>query len=126
MRMSVLSVLILASAPAMADTITQASACYSIADADARAACLARSHHDPSRCYSVQAAEKRAECLTPQQLSERWEGRINARTLANWRTAGRGPKFCRLGGRVLYPLDHLIEYERRSTVQSTSQYGTVR
>lgn len=40
-----------------------AGACYSISDADSRAACLARAHGDRSRCYAVQDAEKRAVCM---------------------------------------------------------------
>ncbi|MNN61775.1 hypothetical protein D3C81_1770280 [compost metagenome] len=61
--------------------------------------------------------------LTPQELSDRYEGRISARTLANWRTQGNGPPFSKIGGAVLYPADRLSEWERRNTVNSTSQYG---
>lgn len=62
--------------------------------------------------------------LTPQELSDRWEGRISVRTLANWRTQGSGPQFSKIGGAVLYPFDKLIEWENRNTVNSTSQYGS--
>jgi len=41
----------------------QASGCYNIASADARAYCLARAHRDPGRCYSIQAADLRQFCL---------------------------------------------------------------
>lgn len=64
--------------------------------------------------------------LTPAELTERWSGRINVRTLANWRSAGRGPKFARLGGVIMYPVAEIEAFENRSTVQSTSQYGAVR
>ena len=60
--------------------------------------------------------------LTPLQVSERWNHRISVRTLANWRSSGSGPKFSRIGGRVLYPVDEIVAYEARRTVSSTSQY----
>lgn len=67
-------------------------------------------------------APPRAGMLTPEELSARWGGRINVRTLGNWRTNGNGPKFLKLGGAVLYRLSDVEEYEARRTVSSTSQY----
>ena len=61
--------------------------------------------------------------LTPQQLSERWEGRISARTLANWRSAGLGPPFVKLGGGIVYRAADVEAYENRNTVNCTNQYG---
>ncbi len=61
--------------------------------------------------------------LSPQELSDRWGGRISVRTLANWRTQGVGPQFTKVGGAVLYSAEKLNEYENRNTVNSTSQYG---
>lgn len=60
--------------------------------------------------------------LTPQEVVARYEGRVNVRTLANWRSAGVSPPFTKVGGRILYPLQELIEWERRRTVGSTSGY----
>lgn len=60
--------------------------------------------------------------LTAQELSDRYGGRISARTLSNWRWAGTGPKFLKLGGRVVYPLRDLEAWEARRTVVSTSEY----
>lgn len=60
--------------------------------------------------------------LTPEQVCERWGNRIAVRTLANWRSAGSGPRFSRLGGRVLYPLSDLVQWEERRTVEYTAQY----
>lgn len=60
--------------------------------------------------------------LTPAQLSDRFGGRITVRTLANWRWSGSGPKFTRIGGRILYPRKDLEEWEERRTVEHTSQY----
>jgi hypothetical protein len=69
-----------------------------------------------------QAVTRRASYLTPDQVAARYEGRISVRTLANWRFLGNGPAFSRLGGRVLYPEDKLLEWEAKNTVNSTSEY----
>lgn len=61
--------------------------------------------------------------LTPQELSERYGGRISVRTLANWRSQGSGPPFTKIGGAILYDNDRLSEWEQRNTVTSTSQYS---
>ncbi|UIF85152.1 helix-turn-helix domain-containing protein [Cupriavidus sp. UYPR2.512] len=60
--------------------------------------------------------------LTPAQVSERYSGRIAVRTLANWRSAGTGPRFLRLGGAILYPRDELERWEKRRTVSATNEY----
>lgn len=69
----------------------------------------------------LQAARK-TSYLTPLQVSERYEGRISVRTLANWRSSGNGPAFSRIGGRILYPEERLMDWEEKSTVNSTSEY----
>lgn len=60
--------------------------------------------------------------LTPQEVSERYDGRITVRTLANWRSQGRGPAFTKVGGAILYSCDQLEAWEQSNTVTSTSQY----
>lgn len=61
--------------------------------------------------------------LTPAQLSARYNGQISTRTLSNWRSgAGNGPKFTRIGGRIMYPLDEVESWEARRTVQNTAEY----
>lgn len=55
-------------------------------------------------------------------MSARYSNRISVRTLANWRWTGSGPKFTRAGGRILYRLDQLIQWEEKRTVENTSQY----
>lgn len=62
------------------------------------------------------------EYLTAKEVSDRWGGRIKVRTLNNWRNLGSGPPFTKIGGRVLYPLDKLVEWEQRNTVHPTSEY----
>lgn len=53
--------------------------------------------------------------LTPQELAGRYKGQITVRTLANWRSTGNGPKFTKVGGRVLYPLEAIVEWEKSRT-----------
>lgn len=60
--------------------------------------------------------------LTAQEVSDRYHGAISVRTLSNWRNLGSGPAYSKIGGRVLYPSDKLVEWEQRNTVQSTSEY----
>lgn len=60
--------------------------------------------------------------LTPDELSARYHGRISVRTLANWRYQGTGPRYIRLGGKVLYPLTGVVEWEIGRTYGSTSEY----
>lgn len=50
-----------------------------------------------------------SEYLTPEQLAERLT--IPIGTLANWRCAGRGPRFTKLEGRVRYLLDDVLAWE---------------
>lgn len=61
--------------------------------------------------------------LTPEEVVARFEGKITVRTLANWRSQGVSPPYTKCGGRILYPLAELIQWEARRTVNSTSQYG---
>lgn len=48
--------------------------------------------------------------LTPKELADYW--RMAAHTLANWRHQGIGPKFTKVGARILYSVDDLIAYEK--------------
>lgn len=60
--------------------------------------------------------------LTPQEVVDRYGGRITVRTLANWRCAGTSPPYTKIGGRVMYPIDQLLEWEKRRTFEHTSNY----
>lgn len=51
--------------------------------------------------------------LTSKELAQRW--RLNDQTLANWRHAGKGPPFIRVGARVLYPIEGIESFEQLST-----------
>lgn len=48
--------------------------------------------------------------LTPKEVAERW--RVKPHTLSNWRHAGTGPKYVRVGARVLYPIEEVLAYEK--------------
>lgn len=51
--------------------------------------------------------------LTPDELVERWGGRISEGTLANWRSQDKGPKHVVLGG-VLYPIEEVERFEAKN------------
>lgn len=53
--------------------------------------------------------------LTPDDLVKRYRGQVNKRTLANWRSHREGPKYTKAGGRVLYPLRHVLDWEDKRT-----------
>lgn len=50
--------------------------------------------------------------LSITELQERWRGRISKSTLATWRSQGKGPKPTKIGGKVLYSLSAVQEYEQ--------------
>lgn len=56
--------------------------------------------------------------LNPQQLAERWGGVVSVQTLANWRALNKGPRFKKIGARVVYDLDDVKEWEAQQTVQT--------
>ena len=62
------------------------------------------------------------EYLTPEEVVTRYQGQISVRTLANWRSSGVSPPFVKVGGRILYRIKDLLEWERKRTVDSTSKY----
>ncbi len=51
-------------------------------------------------------------------LSDRWN--ISHRTLERWRWTGEGPPFIKLGGRVVYRLEDIEDYERAQIRASTA------
>lgn len=64
--------------------------------------------------------------LTPAELSARYRGTISVRTLANWRSAGVGPAFVKIGGRVLYRMAAVMEWENlRTKVTAAMQSGLI-
>lgn len=56
--------------------------------------------------------------LTQEQLAERWH--LSPRTLEQWRWLGKGPRFLKIGARVLYDEDEVLTYEDGQVCQSTN------
>lgn len=56
--------------------------------------------------------------LTSKELADRW--RLSDQTLANWRHAGKGPPYIRVGARVLYPAEGIQAFEKLSPQWLTS------
>ena len=53
--------------------------------------------------------------LTVDDLVKRWCGQIQPATLATWRSRGLGPRYVKIGGRVLYTLEAVETYEKQNT-----------
>jgi hypothetical protein len=51
-------------------------------------------------------------------LARRWK--LSPRTLERWRWLGMGPRYCKIGGRVVYRLEDVEEHEASSLRTSTS------
>ena len=54
---------------------------------------------------------------TQDELAARWK--MSPRTLEQWRWLGKGPKFLKIGARVLYPDDEIEDYEAGQLCQNT-------
>ena len=52
------------------------------------------------------------------ELSRRW--RLSPRTLERWRWLGEGPRFLKIGGRVVYLLEDIEAYEAEQMRDSTA------
>lgn len=58
--------------------------------------------------------------LTQEEVAERYRGMISVRTLANWRSARRGPKFLKCGKTILYEEGELDAWDERNTIKCAS------
>ena len=56
--------------------------------------------------------------LDQKELAARW--RMSPRTLEQWRWQGRGPRFLKIEGRVIYPLPEIEAVEAASLHASTN------
>ena len=54
--------------------------------------------------------------LTAKDLVVRYNGQISVKTLANWRSIGRGPAYTKIGGRVLYSLLDVQDWEAQRQI----------
>ncbi len=59
-----------------------------------------------------------ANLITPDTLAERWS--ITKTTLSQWRWNGRGPKYLKLGRRVMYRIQDIEEFEDQKVRRDTS------
>jgi hypothetical protein len=55
--------------------------------------------------------------LNQMQLADRWA--LSPRTLEQWRWRGVGPRYLKIGGRVIYPLAEVERYEASRLHQNT-------
>lgn len=69
----------------------------------------------------MQATQRDAICINQIELAGRW--RISHRTLERWRWTGEGPRFLKVGGRVVYRLSDIEDYEQMAVRSSTSDAG---
>jgi len=56
--------------------------------------------------------------LTPDSLANRWN--ITSTTLSQWRWNGRGPRYIKLGSRVMYRAQDIEHFESLQLRQNTS------
>jgi predicted site-specific integrase-resolvase len=52
------------------------------------------------------------------ELAARWN--ISHRTLERWRWSGEGPRYIKIGGRVVYRLEDVEEFEATQLRESTA------
>lgn len=63
--------------------------------------------------------ENNDKYITTKELSKRWK--INPNTIEHWRSAGFGPKFIRIGRKILYSLNSISEFEQMNTAENTAR-----
>jgi hypothetical protein len=61
---------------------------------------------------------RRMQNLNEKELAERW--RISPRTLQGWRQQGKGPRYRKIEGRVIYPLPEVEAYEATNLHANTT------
>jgi hypothetical protein len=54
--------------------------------------------------------------LTADEVSERYRGEISVGTLRNWRSMRIGPAYVKFGKAILYPIEELEAWDRKSLV----------
>lgn len=59
--------------------------------------------------------------LTPESLAARWS--MNRNTLSQWRWNGKGPRYLKMGGRILYAYQDVEAFEAQKIRYNTSQMG---
>jgi hypothetical protein len=72
----------------------------------------------------LQKPDSAVRHLAQGQLADRWQ--MSPRTLERWRWLGEGPRFLKLGGRVVYRLQDVEIYEAEQLRVSTTGSPSVR
>ncbi len=62
----------------------------------------------------------RETCMNQTELAARWK--ISPRTLERWRWIGDGPRFLKIGGRVIYRIEDVEAFERAALSAAGEQY----
>lgn len=75
-------------------------------------------HHNALRTTPTDSVEARTLTLSPKEVAECLG--IGVATLANWRWAGRGPRYVKVGGRIRYRVSDIMAYLDAQTRNSTS------
>ena len=60
--------------------------------------------------------------FTSDALAERWK--ISPQTLSQWRWSSKGPKYLKMGRRILYPLKEIELFEARMLRLNTTENRT--
>lgn len=62
--------------------------------------------------------------LKPEEVAQRLRTTVGA--LSNWRMQGKGPRYIKLGRKILYPLREVEAFEAAHLVANTSMQPPVR
>ena len=60
--------------------------------------------------------QSQTELLTPKEVEKIFK--IKTGALANWRSQGRGPKYYKLEGKILYKYSEILEWVNRNAVHT--------
>lgn len=69
-------------------------------------------------CIKMKKGIMNLSYLTTQQLANRWK--MQAGTIRLWRWYGKGPPHYKMGGRVLYRIEEIKEFEKEQQRYHTS------
>jgi predicted DNA-binding transcriptional regulator AlpA len=69
----------------------------------------------------LKLTERSVKHLNQLELAHRWA--ISPRTLERWRWQGEGPRFIKIGGRVVYRVEDIEAYEAERAANSTLPAG---
>jgi predicted DNA-binding transcriptional regulator AlpA len=74
-----------------------------------------------AQAQSVPPPSGGQKCLLPKQVSQKIK--VSESTLAKWRLNGNGPKFVKIGGKVVYRESDVERFLEAHLCQSTSEYA---